>query len=210
MLVFCNKVTRQPDSASLGIRHDGKGFYMKDINNYTRVTEVLSFFSGFQAIDPVVLQNAANRGTLVHQICDAIIEGIGTPPVSSEISPYIDSFLQYPEKAYIKKPERFFCDELMITGECDAIYKEGDSLVLVDFKTSRAEGKTWALQGSAYAYLAKKAGYPIDRIEFVKLDRTGKAPKVLVYQDQFPDFLAALRMYRLFFDGKPPILGEDL
>lgn len=194
----------------MGLRDDREGFYMKDISKYTRVTEVLSHFSGFQSVDPIVLQNAAQRGTLVHQICDAIIEGMGVPPVSSEITPYIDSFLKYGEKPYIQKPERFFCDELMITGECDAIYKENGCLVLVDFKTSRAESKTWKLQGSAYAYLAKKAGYDVQRIEFVKLDRTGKEPKVFVYEDQFADFLAALRMYRLFFEGKPTIQGEDL
>lgn len=183
---------------------------MRNLEEYTRVTEVLSSFSGLQAVDPVVLQKAADRGTLVHKICDAIIEGIGVPPVSEEIQGYVESFLKWPEKTYLPKPDRFFCDELMITGECDAIYKENDSLVLVDFKTPRAPSKTWGLQGSAYAYLAKKAGYVISRIEFVKLDRNGKEPTILVYEDQFNDFLAALRMYRLFFKNKTPIIGEDL
>jgi len=172
---------------------------MKDINDYTRVTEVLFPLSGLKSIDATILKNAAERGRKVHVICDAIIENLGTGPIEEYIQPYIDSFNEWIPKDFIEKPKRFFCDEYKITGECDAIYKDSDGLVLVDFKTPVNESKTWKLQGSAYSYLAKKVGYNIKRIEFIKLSKTGAKPKVYVYEEDFGMFLKCLEVFKYFF-----------
>ncbi len=175
---------------------------MKNIKEYTRVTEVLYPFSGLKCVPPEILKNAAERGTKVHEICDALIEQIGMFNIDNKVAGYIESFNHYlPDKNFIEKPERFFCDEHMITGECDAIYQDRKGLVLVDIKTSAKEGKTWNLQGSAYAYLAKKYEYKITRIEFVKLCKEGKEPKIFVYQYDFQMFLKCLDVYRKFFNN---------
>lgn len=184
--------------------------------NYTRVTEVLYPFSNLGKIDPTVVKKAADRGTVVHMLCDGIISGVGAFEAKSllnycsgeedreqekfKIDGFMKSFMQWQEdKSFLEKPERFHCDKYMITGECDAIYQDDDGLVLVDFKCPVSESKTWALQGSAYSYLAKVAGHPISRIEFIKLDRTGKRPKVFVYKEDFGMFLKCLELYRHFF-----------
>lgn len=174
---------------------------------YVRVTEVLYPFSGLMKIDPAILKNAADRGTLVHQICDALIWGIPIPQEIQEqisgnelIAWYTESFNKwYTDKQFFEKPERFYCDKYMITGECDGIYQDGDALVLVDFKTPIKESHTWKLQASAYYYLAKKKGYDIKRIEFVKLSREGKEPTVFVYEPDFDMFLHHLEAYRYSF-----------
>lgn len=172
---------------------------MKDIRDYIRVTDVLFPLSGLKSIDPIILKNAAERGSKVHAICDAIISDMGMDIIPENIEGYINSFMKWMPKNFLDKPDRFFCDEYGITGECDCIYRDGDHLVLVDFKTPVNESKTWRLQGSAYSYLAKKAGYPISRIEFVKLSKVGDSPKVYTYEEDFDLFLKCLDVYKYFF-----------
>lgn len=170
--------------------------------NYVRVTDVLFPFSGLTQVKADILKAAANRGTMVHQICDALIEDVGVPEIEDSIKGYIQSFSFWShEKRFIKKPDRFFCETHKITGECDAIYEEEDGLVLVDFKTSSKESKTWRLQGSAYSYMAKKEKYPIKNICFVKLSKDGSLPSVYEYEEDFGTFLKCLDLYRLFFSN---------
>lgn len=175
---------------------------MDIIEGYTRVTDVLYPFSGLKNIDPDVVANAAKRGTRVHKLIDAHIKDLGIPTVDDDIKGYYESFLQLPNHAYLETPARFYCDEHKITGECDAIYMDTEGrLVLVDFKTPARESKTWMLQGSAYSYLAKKIGsFPIEKIEFIKLSKDGKAPKVYSYEEDFELYLKCLDAYRYFFD----------
>lgn len=167
---------------------------------YLRVTQVLSIFSGLHKIDPEVLSRAAERGTQVHNIIEAQEGGLGVDEIPSHLQGYIDSYEEWAfDKDFIGKPDRFYCDDLKITGELDAIYKEGNNLVLVDYKTPERESKTWKMQATAYAYLARKSGYNISRIEFVKLSKIGKEPKVFTYEEDLPLFLKMLECYRYFF-----------
>lgn len=183
-------------------KEDGAEPMTNNFEEYTRVTEVLFPFANLAHIDPQILQNAATRGKIVHDCCDAITQEIGYIVSDEKINKYIESFKLWLPKQFIDKPARFFCKDLMITGECDAIYEEDGGLVLVDYKTSAKESKTWQLQGSAYAYLARKIGYNIKRIEFVKFCKNGKIPTVFVYEERFDLFLKCLELYRHFFKDK--------
>lgn len=178
---------------------------MKNLKDYIRVTEVLYPFSGLKSVPPAILKNARDRGSKVHEICDALIEQIkieGVFSIDDSISGYINSFNYYlQDKIFLEKPERFYCEKYMITGECDAIYQEKDGLVLVDIKTPLKEGKTWQLQVSAYAYLAEKYGYKINRIEVVQLCKKGEKPNVFVYEYNIDMFLKCLEVYRKFFNN---------
>ncbi len=192
------------------------GIYMNNIENYDRVTAILSPFSGIDMINPEVLNNAANRGTLVHSIIDCMIDGIGYENALNELSEkydakgYIDSFLQWNEgKEFIEKPARWFCDQWMITGECDSLYKNETGLTLVDFKTPASEGKTWNLQASAYHYLGCKAALHITKIEFVRLKKNGKFPSIHTYEHNFDDYLKCLYVYRTFYKNRKYEINED-
>ncbi len=177
---------------------------------YLRVTDILSPFSGLSKINPIILQNAADRGTLVHEIIEGIEEGFGKENVPDPVLGYIESYeLWVDGKKFIKQPKRFYDNEMMITGLVDSIYKDGDELVLVDYKTPARESKTWVIQGSAYACLCKRHGYNISRIEFVKLDKTGKAPKVYQYLDDYDMFRKVLDCYRYFFKEENKDLELD-
>ncbi len=167
---------------------------------YDRVTACLYPFSGLSHIDPEILANAAERGTKVHEICDAMMNDIGVFNISDTYEGYINSFTQWiPGKKFVSRPSRFYCDKYYISGEIDGLYKEKDGYVLFDIKTPARESKTWMLQGSAYSYLAKQAGFNIIRIEFIKLDKTGKEPKVFTYKEDFNAFVNCLEVYRYFY-----------
>lgn len=196
---------------------------------YTRVSEVCGFFSDLDKINPEVLKNAANRGTAVHNICTDIIEGRGKFGLVDEVKKYtvnnegelneahfanelpqVESLVKsfefwlegFGKEVKFLKPSRFFDTDMMITGECDFIYEGCDGLVIVDLKTPASESPTWLLQGSAYSYLAKKHGYDVKQIEFVKLSKTGGFPNLYVYEEDMHLFKCCLTAYRYFCKNK--------
>jgi hypothetical protein len=173
----------------------------KSRENYLRVTHVLYPFSGLQAIDPDVVAYAAQRGTKVHKICEGIVSGIGEIGVEDETWGYVESFKKWWERGVdvVKMEERFWDDELRLTGQVDFIIRTEEGLAIVDIKTSSRPSKTWPAQGSAYAYLAKKAGYDIKKIFFLHLNKHGKEPKLYEYPVDDSFFLAILRTFIHFF-----------
>lgn len=171
---------------------------------YIRVTDVLSPFSGLDKIDKDVLQNAANRGTRVHKACEAIIEGLGEWNVDDEIFGYVESFKKWWSEGHkvLSMEQRFFCSELMITGQVDLIIEKPEGAIILDIKTPVKPSKTWPLQGSAYAHMARKAGYDIKGIHFLQLNKHGMEPKIHVYDDQFELFKKCLDVFNHFFKRK--------
>lgn len=175
---------------------------MNDIKDYIRVTEAISEFSGLSKIPKEILDKACHRGIRVHNIIEALCADIGVLDIDEDIKGYIESFQKWGPKKFLEKPDRFYCDTHRITGEADGIFVEGDDLVLFDIKTPVKPSSTWNLQLSAYAYLARQAGYPITAIEVVRLNKDGKPPEVIRYKEDFELFLSCLSVYRYFYDGK--------
>lgn len=173
---------------------------MQEISkDYDRVTSIIFPFSGLDKIPSDVLNTAAKRGERVHQVIDSIILKMGRFE-DEGIEGYIDSFERwFSTKKEVRKVPRFYCNDLWITGECDAIYPNENGYTLVDFKTPIKEGKTWHLQGGAYSHLAKKNDLNITNIEFVQLMRSGEEPKIYSYEDEFLKFYECLKMYRIYF-----------
>lgn len=174
---------------------------------YDRVTDVVGYLSGIYRVPTHILKAAAERGSFVHRVCDSIIDDMMYPQVPQEYQGYIDSFQswfdnvmesQHLKPATFIKPDRFYCDELRITGECDLIIQRPDRNVLIDFKTSTSESKSWVLQGTAYCYLARKDGIQIDEMIFVKLDKNGNEPECYTYEEDFDLFTKCLQVYRHF------------
>lgn len=168
---------------------------------YLRVTEVLYPFSGLSSIPKYILEAAKERGNIVDRITQAIMDDIGIPDYDEKFEGYIHSFDKWKAgKVFLPRPERFYCDKYLITGEIDRIYEGKDGkLVLVDIKTPANEGLTWNSQASAYSYLCKNYGYKIDRIEFVQLRVNGDEPKICHYQEDLQSFLDDVRIYRKYF-----------
>lgn len=174
----------------------------KSTENYLRVTQILYPFSGLQFLDPEVVAHAAERGTKVHKICEGIVLGIGEIGVDEETQGYVESFKKWWGRGIklIEMEKRFWDDKLHITGQVDFIIEEDSQLVIVDIKTSSRPSKTWAVQGAAYAYLAKNAGYSIKRIYFLHLNKTGKEPKIHEYMVDDSFFFAVFKTFIHFFN----------
>jgi hypothetical protein len=173
----------------------------KSRENYLRVTHVLYPFSGLQNIDPDIVAYAGQRGTKVHKICEGIVAGLGEIGVDDETWGYVESFKKWWATGIdvVKMEERFWDDELRITGQVDFITRTPEGLAIVDIKTSSRPSKTWPAQGSAYAYLAKNAGYDIKKIYFLHLNKHGKEPKLFEYPVDDSFFLAILKTFIHFF-----------
>lgn len=121
--------------------------------------------------------------------------------VDEETKGYVKSFRQWWNKGIkvLSIEQRFYCSELMITGQVDMIIQTEDGPVILDLKTSAKPSKTWPLQGSAYAYMARKNGYDIKGIQFLHLNKNGDEPDLYVYDDQFDLFNKCLDVYKHFF-----------
>lgn len=162
--------------------------------DYLRVTNILYPFSGLDKINPEVLAHAANRGTKVHKICEGIMSGLGEYGIEEETQGYIDSFKLWWEQGHkiVLMEKRFWCDVLKITGQVDLVLDTQEGLAILDLKTSSKPSKTWQIQGCAYAYLAKEAGYDIKKIYFLHLNRYGKPPKIYEYPVDASFFLPSI------------------
>lgn len=169
--------------------------------NYKRVTSILYPFSGLDKIDPEIVAKAGTRGTKVHKIIEGIISGLGELGVDEETRGYIDSFYQWWHSGIdvITMEQRFWDEELSLTGQCDLIINTPDGAAIVDFKTSYKPSKTWQAQGCAYAYLAKKANYDIKKIYFLHLNKHGNNPKIYEYPVDDSFFLAIYRTWQHFY-----------
>lgn len=177
---------------------------MNEINTrekYVRVTNVLYPFSGLDKINVDTVAHAAERGTKVHQICEAIAAGLGEHIDDKEMVGYVDSFKKWWEIGHsvIEMEKRFWCNDLKVTGQVDFIIDTPDGLAVVDLKTSYKPSKTWSVQGAAYAYLAKKNLYDIKKIYFIHLSKQGKFPKIYEYPVDDSFFLAVYRTYMHFY-----------
>lgn len=177
----------------------------KSRENYTRVTKILSPFTGFSKIKPEVLAKAAARGTKVHKICEGIMLGLGEHDVDDETRPYVESFKLWWNLGHevVAIEKRFYCDQLHITGQIDIIIRlPNGSLSIVDLKTSSTPSKTWKAQGQAYCYLATQSGYLITEIIFLRLKKSGKAPQLIDYPAETSFFFAVYIVFNHFYQEK--------
>lgn len=175
----------------------------KTRENYTRVTKILYPFSGLEKVPAEVVKKAGIRGTKVHKICEAIVSGLGELGVDPETFGYVESFKKWwhTGQDVLMMEERFYDDDLEISGQVDLVIKTPEGLALVDLKTSYAPSNTWEVQGNAYAYLARNHKHDIRKIYFLHLNKTGKEPKIYEYAVDPTLFLAVVRAWEHFFKG---------
>jgi len=177
------------------------------------VTEAFSPYISFDHINQDVLQAAAERGTMVHELIAEHIDG-GFPLVDESIRGYFDAamaFLENVEEVGVYE-ERMISEVHQYTGQIDLVCRmRGDTRwTLPDWKTSALISKSWPLQISAYAHLVRASNHPFDigRTMAVQLRKDGTF-KINEYRNEayhFNLFLNALATYRYF---KPKTTSID-
>ena len=146
---------------------------------YLRVTEVLAPFSGLHKVPAHFVENAALRGTRVHEICEAIVAGLGKWDITDEVAGYVESFERWwqPSIKVLALEDRFYDHNEKITGKVDLIIDLHGRPTIIDIKTASRFSKTWPVQGAAYAGLASAAtGLAIEDVIFLHLDKHGAIP----------------------------------
>lgn len=174
---------------------------------YARVTEILEPFTCFDRIDPIVLNNAQDRGTRVHKYCELYVKNLLIEKVDADCKPYVDSFIQWfdtrVEELWVSEM-RLSCSKYFISGKFDLIVTiKGDKeATLVDLKTPQQASQTWKLQTAAYRYLVRtNHGIDISRRMTLILDREGKLPKPSEHTKHEEDerlFLNAVELFYFF------------
>ena len=90
------------------------------------------------------------------------------------------------EPNFLEHEERYFDDDLMITGAIDGVFVATgyERPTIVDYKTSVTPSKTWPMQAHFYWLMASKKWPNINRfVVFCQLTE-GNHPKVHTYNIQ--------------------------
>lgn len=179
------------------------------MEDYKRVTEILSLFTDFSQIDPAVLANAADRGSRTHKFCELYLKNLLIEEVDEDCKPYFESFVKWEQIALgqiFELEERYFCEKIKVTGQIDMVLtlKGEDKPIIVDIKTPQNEQKTWPLQTAAYMYLYnQKNESPVQRRACLMLDKNGGAAKFKEYtnhESEIELFLSAVKLHN-FLNG---------
>lgn len=161
----------------------------KDGKPYLRVSSIISALrGGFGEISKEILQAKAKIGIEVHEICQKLLMGEIQTSTNERVINYVNSFKQFNKTSLLQKPliceERFFDDELGVTGQVDLVcpIKGSKKPLLIDLKTSaKAEPHLWFIQGALYANMITQT-YPdlplADTIVFLQLKEKGPAKPI--------------------------------
>lgn len=170
-------------------------FEEEEINpKYIRVTEILSPLSDFSMVPEQVLENKTRIGTEVHNAIELYLSGFPYL-LSDDAKSYFESFLHWHEDSNVRVvtnflEERYYDDELMITGKIDALvrFPDDELLTMCDWKTTASctvdIKRSWELQGTFYHYLLKKNEVQNinDRFLFIQLSKEGKKPRIREFE----------------------------
>lgn len=154
---------------------------------------------------------SAERGSAVHSAISAYLSSVYVIPLKHSWNLYFKSFVKWHsqniEKVYFVENRLISGSLIKYCGKPDAILKlkNDQGVYLVDWKTSQAYQKWWAIQGAAYIKLAKDAGYKITGGMSVRLKKDGSGCLV----DRWPEdstydyniFLSLYNAYK-FFNGE--------
>lgn len=160
-------------------------FIFNNGNPYIRVSTIIAHLAGgFDDIPAEILANKAKIGTEVHKMCQNYI--LGDQEVFSDnprSQNYFNCFKNFCDEGILCKPllceERFFDDELGITGQIDLICPiEGKKQpALIDLKTSAKKSPSfWTIQGCLYAHMIEKTRPDLDisdTVIFMQLKERG-------------------------------------
>lgn len=187
---------------------------------YTHITDVSGAFANLGSIPKPILQNAAERGTHLHEIVKDTILNI---PVDADrlyymnrkmngdldkisLSGYMISFWRFWRKfedSNVSFPDRIYDDLWMLTGEPDLITVLDGERYLIDWKFTSKSSPTWDIQANGYAMIYENAYEEvIDHMLFVRLDKDGGDPEVVQCMHDGDLFTVAFEFYEKFFKGQ--------
>lgn len=167
-----------PEFPGLSFKDDSHTYFLDEIE-IPSVTTVMNPLTDYEYRDvgDKTLENAANRGTAVHEAIENWIK-FGIDGLDPELHGYMDGFLEWWNK-YNPEPIaseiRVYHQILRYGGTVDLIAKINGKIFLVDFKTTyRLIDKNCRVQLEAYSQALGSHGVKIEKKAILHLTKTGK------------------------------------
>lgn len=155
-------------------------------------------------------QECRDRGSSVHAACEAHLLGLYFLPLEPVIQMYVESFKRWADFAIdeiVLTEKRLTDKSLGFCGQFDAILilKDSRKPVLVDWKTSASEQKSWRIQIAAYRHLAATNGLRTQSGMSVRLKASGTGAIINEYshdyKNDFNIFVGLLNSFKYFKCG---------
>ena len=152
--------------------------------NYIRISSI-GDKGHYDNIHPHILDRAKMRGSQVHQAIED--ELMGTFGLCEPIwMGYVESWRKWKSHTDFvpyKIEERYFNDELMITGKIDLIADIDGIKYLFDWKTASTRSPQWEIQQGLYALLLREAQIQLSPyLRVIQLSKDGTLPKVHTFE----------------------------
>lgn len=114
---------------------------------------------------------AADVGTRVHAVAEALANGVSVPVVGTDVEPFLPHFLRFMEDwrpEYVETEATVFNTKAGYAGTLDAIAVVGGHLTLLDTKTGKDVYPEVALQLAAYSdadcFIGRDDGETVDAL----------------------------------------------
>ena len=153
----------------------------------------------------IVSGKAARRGTAFHNICEDYLNGVEdiTHHKEKNFLAYcmfgeMKSLLDDKIKKVVLQEQTMYSPKYRVAGRCDFIGVYGDTLAVVDFKTTTTPKKEewiedYFIQCSAYASMYEEhTNGPIEDIVIMMVAEDGQ---VQIFEKKTKDFLPTLEQY---------------
>ena len=130
--------------------------YIVDGYRYVSVTEVLQFsgWARYDKVDPVVLNRAAERGSLVHDATELVDDGTFVEEdFREDLLDYIAGYRKFIDEhdyEVLHSEIVVFNHKYLYAGQLDRICMLDGKKTLLDIKTSATRKPEWGLQLAAY------------------------------------------------------------
>lgn len=158
---------------------EAKHIYLLDGQEIPSVTTVMGLLSAqeYGSVDERTLENAAHRGTAVHNAIENWIK-FGLEDIDPDFHGYFDGFLEWwkrdnPEP--IGSEIRIYHKLLRYAGTVDMVAEIEGKVTLIDFKTTyKVIEKNCRVQLEAYSQALASHGIAIDRKCILHMKKDGK------------------------------------
>lgn len=132
----------------------------------------------YAGISKATLDNAANKGTAVHDCIENWIK-FGFMDIPPEHQSYIDGFMEWWNKntpKVVGSEIRLYHKILGYGGTCDLLAYIGDKLTLIDYKSTYVlSDMTCRIQLEAYAQALASHGIKVEQKMILHLKKDGKS-----------------------------------
>ena len=163
--------------------------YTVDNQPLPSVSELTRFISRelYSDINQSVLDRAADRGTRVHKVTEAL-DKYGECEADDDVLEYVSAYVDFRKKHQVEWThieKAMYHPELMYAGQLDRVGTLDGSAVILDIKcTSQIHTVAVTAQLTLYKRMAEANGIKVDKLYVLQLKKDGKFTLRLVEPDE--------------------------